>query len=370
MLLNALIFSSPEPQATDKQHEISSKPTVSLKFQMQQKIFVTGGTGFVGSYLLRYLIAKGYKQITALKRSNSPMDLVKEISDHIQWVDGDILDIPFLEKVLKGVDQIYHCAAMISFNQKDREKLFQINGEGTANIVNVALHSSIKKMVHVSSIAAIGKEKEDKWISENTKWQDSKMISNYGKSKYAAEMEVWRGIAEGLNAAILNPSLIIGSGFWDRGTGDIFRLYANGFPFYSSGIGGLVDVRDVAKFAIQLMESDIQEERFIVSAENMAYKDLFSQIAALSESKKPSILINKWMSSLGWRVEAFRSWITRGKPTVTRESVRSANNQSHFNNQKSLDTFGFAYTPIDQTIKETVAQYLKSKGKPVVLPLN
>ena len=209
---------------------------------MQQKIFVTGGTGFVGAYLLRYLVAKGDQQITALKRPNSPMHLVKAINDQINWVEGDILDVPFLEEAMKGIDQVYHCAALISFAPQDEERMMKINGEGTANIVNIALYNGVKKLVYMSSIAAIGKEKDKKQVTEVTTWKEDKRTSNYGKSKYAAEMEVWRGIAEGLNAAILNPSLIIGSGFWDRGTGEIFRLYANGFPFYSSGVGGLVAV--------------------------------------------------------------------------------------------------------------------------------
>jgi len=337
---------------------------------MKQKIFVTGGTGFVGSYLLRYLIAKGYQRIIALKRPNSPMELVKEVGDKINWVEGDILDVPFLEEVMKGVDQVYHCAAMISFDPQDKAQMLQINGEGTANIVNIALYNGVKKLVHISSIAAIGKEKDDKQITELTKWKEDKLTSNYAKSKYAAEMEVWRGIAEGLNAAILNPSLIIGSGFWDRGTGALFRMYANGFSFYSNGSGGMVDVRDVARFAIQIMEKEVQEERFIVSAENMAYRDLFNQIAKLAKQKQPSIPINKWISSAGWRVEKIRSLLTGKKPTITKESIRSAANQSYYNNQKSIDTFGFSYTPIQQTIEETVKQYLDSEGQPMVLPLN
>jgi len=223
-----------------------------------QKIFVTGGTGFVGSYLLRYLVQQGQEHIKAIKRANSSMALVESIKDKIQWVEGDILDVPFLEQEMEGITQVYHCAAVVSFEPKLAAEMREVNIEGTANMVNIA--------------------KPKEWQDENTKWKEDKNNSNYGKSKYRAEMEVWRGIMEGLNAAIICPSLILGSGFWNSGTGNIFRLYGNGFPFYAGGISGLVDVRDVAKAAIQLMESAIQEERFVVSGENLAYKDLFTQI--------------------------------------------------------------------------------------------
>ncbi len=337
---------------------------------MQQKIFVTGGTGFLGAYLLRYLVAKGYQNITALKRPNSPMDLVSPISKQIRWVEGNILDVPMLEAVMKDVDQVYHCAAMVSFNQKDKEQMFEVNGGGTANVVNIALHYNIQKLVHISSIAAIGKEKDQQVTTEATKWKEDGTTSSYAKSKYAAEMEVWRGIAEGLNAAILNPSLILGSGFWDRGSGKIFKLYANGFPFFSDGIGGMVDVRDVAKCAILLMESDIEKERFIINGENKVYKDLFVQIATLARKKPPQFQIKKWMMEIGWRLDRVRSFISGRAPTFTKESTKNAGVKRFYANQKSIDAFNIAYTPIQETIEATVKQYLEGKGQPMILPLN
>ena len=336
---------------------------------MQQKIFVTGGTGFLGAYLLRYLVAKGYQNITALKRPNSPMDLVSPISKQIQWVEGDILDVPILEQIMKDVDQIYHCAAMVSFNPADKAQMLEINGTGTANIVNIALHYNIQKLVHISSIAAIGKEKDQQFITEATKWKEDATTTSYAKSKYVAEMEVWRGIAEGLKAAILNPSLILGSGFWDRGSGRIFKLYANGFPFFSGGIAGMVDVRDVAKCAIFLMESDIEKERFIINGENRAYRDLFTQIATEAGKKPPQFQINKWMMEVGWRLDKVRSFLTGRVPTVSKESIKNAGARRVYINQKSIDAFNIAYTPIQETVEATVKQYLDGKGQPMILPL-
>ena len=338
-----------------------------------QKIFVTGGTGFVGSYLLRYLVQQGHEHIKAVKRTNSSMALVESVKDKIEWVEGDILDIPFLEQEMEGITQVYHCAALVSFEPKAAAKMKTVNIEGTANMVNIALYHQIEKMVYISSVAALGTSKPKEWQDENTKWKEDKNNSNYGKSKYRAEMEVWRGIMEGLTAAIISPSLILGSGFWNSGTGNIFRLYGNGFPFYAGGISGLVDVRDVAKAAIQLMESAIQEERFVVSGENLAYKDLFTQIASAAGVKPPAYPVNSLLTGIGWRLEWLKSSLTGTPPTITKESARSAANQTYYRNQKSIDLLNFQYTPIAQTIQETVQQFKQAQQNglsPMYLPLN
>ena len=339
----------------------------------QPKIFVTGGTGFVGAYLLRYLVQKGYTEVRALRRPTSKMDLVESVQDQIEWVEGDILNLPFLEEVLVGIDQVYHCAAMISFVPSEADRMLQVNETGTENIVNTSLLLGVKKLVHLSSIAAIGREQYGKAISENTKWQTEKLNSNYAKSKYAAEMQVWRGIAEGLNAAILNPSVILGSGFWESGSTEIFNLYGKGFPFYSDGVNGFVDVRDVAKLAILLMNSDITAERFLVSAENLSFQKVFNLISAKAGVKAPYFKINTLLSGISWRLIWVLSKITGKAPSITKETVQSALGIHHYDNQKSIATFNYTYTPIEQTIDETVAQFLaaqKESGKARVLPLN
>lgn len=339
---------------------------------MQQKIFVTGGTGFLGSYLLRYLVHQGYKNIRAMKRTNSPMDLVKSIENQIEWVEGDILDLVFLEEIMTDIDQVYHVAAMISFDPSQASKMLAINEIGTENIVNTCLFHKVKKLVHISSIAAIGREQFGKAISEETKWQDGKQNSNYAKSKYAAEMQVWRGIAEGLNAAILNPSVILGSGFWDSGSTEIFNLYGKGFPFYSNGQNGFVDVRDVAKLAIQLMESTIAAERYILNAENLPFRKVFNLISEAAGVTLPYLKINKLLAGIGWRLIWVLSKITGKAPTITRESVQSALGNHHYDNQKSLATFDFQYTPIEQTISEVMTQFVtakKNNKSSMVLPL-
>lgn len=339
---------------------------------MNQKIFVTGGTGFVGSYLLRYLVQQGYKNIRALKRSTSQMDLVDTIQDKIEWVEGDILDLPFLEEVMIGIDQVYHCAAMISFDPSEAAKMLQINEMGTENIVNTSILLKVKRLVHISSIAAVGREKYGEIITEKTAWQKDETTSNYSYSKYASEMQVWRGIAEGLEAVILNPSVILGSGFWDQGSSKIFKLYGNGFPFYSNGQNGFVDVRDVARLAILAMESTISEQRFIVNGANRPFQKIFNQISEQAKVKKPTWQINPLMAGIAWRLAWLQAKITGKSPTLTKESVQSALGNHQYSNQKSVDAFSFKYTPIEQTIKETVEQFLASKknnAKAMILPL-
>src|SRR6185295_8650851 len=177
-------------------------------------ILVTGGTGFLGMQLLRELVKRGEK-VRAIKRSGSTSFLEEEFTRQIEWVEGDVLHIPALEEAMSDCEKVYHCAAVVSFLPKDHERIMKVNVEGTANVVNVALEKKIKKLVHVSSVAAIGSSRNDEVVNESTEWESGN--SNYALSKFLGEREVWRGIAEGLNAVIVNPSLIIGAGNWNEG---------------------------------------------------------------------------------------------------------------------------------------------------------
>jgi nucleoside-diphosphate-sugar epimerase len=324
-------------------------------------IFVTGGTGFLGSYLLRYLVKKGYQNIKALKRKNSSLALVEEVKDRIQWIDGDLQDILSLELAMEGVDQVYHCAANVSFNKKEVKKMMRTNVEGTANIVNIALDFGIEKLVHISSIAALGRSKDQKNVDEKTPWQRDNANSNYAISKYLSEQEVWRGIAEGLPAAILNPSVIIGSGFWDVGTSQMFQEVWKGLRFYPVGASGFVDVRDVALLAIKLMESDQIKERFIVNNKNCNYLEFFSEVAKKLNKKAPDIKVSPILRGLAWRLDWLRSKFTGRPHLITKETANLVSNTFHYDNSKSIQTFDYRYIPFEKSLTDITDQFIESK---------
>ncbi len=324
-------------------------------------IFVTGGTGFLGSYLLRYLVKKGYQNIRALKRENSSLALVEEVKNRIQWIDGDLQDILSLELAMDGVEQVYHCAAMVSFDKKEVKKMMRTNVEGTANIVNIALDFGIEKLVHVSSIAALGRSKDQKNVDEKTPWQRDNANSNYAISKYLSEQEVWRGIAEGLPAAILNPAVIIGSGFWENGTSQMFQEVWKGLRFYPIGSSGFVDVRDVALLAIKLMESDQIKERFIINNENCNYLEFFSEVAKKLNKKAPDIKVSPILTGLAWRLDWLRSKFTGRPHLITKETANLVSNTFHYDNSKSIQAFDYRYIPFEKTLMDIADQFIESK---------
>ena len=336
-------------------------------------ILVTGATGFVGAYLLRYLLAEGYTNIRAMRRKSSNMALVAEIEDKVEWVVGDILDIIFLEEVFKGVKQVYHSAAVISMAPADEAMMRQVNIEGTANVVNAALYAGIEKMVFLSSIASIGRTKNVIHIDEKTRWEESKYNSSYAISKMQAEQEVWRGIAEGLNAAIINPGVILGSGFWMQGTCVTFSQVWKGLMVYPGGASGYVDVRDIARMCITLMEKEVKSERYIAVGENLSYQQLFTMVAQSLGKKPPMIKLPVWLGEIAWRLIWVFSAITRIKPMLTKEMVQLTARTYIYDSSKSVEQLGFKYTPIKQCVEQTSAQLIEASKQdfiPKILPLN
>jgi dihydroflavonol-4-reductase len=323
-------------------------------------ILVTGGSGLVGNELIRQLLAKGksvraiYNK-TPLAHFNSPL---------LQQVHCDILDVIGLEEAMQGITQVYHCAAIVSYDPGQAANLYKINVEGTANVVNAALDAGIKKFVHVSSVAALGRI-DDKPVTETTNWTEENNKSIYGKSKYFGELEVWRGVSEGLDAVIVNPSLILGAGDWNSGSSKIFKSLYDEFPWYTDGIAGFVDVRDVARAMIELMESDVVNQRFIISAENRSFKDVFTLIAKAFGKKEPRKQVTPFLASVVWRLEAVKALFSGQTPLVTKETAASAQAKVTFDTSK-LNKFlpAFTYTPIEETVTYTaraLQQKLNSK---------
>lgn len=325
-----------------------------------QKIFITGGTGFLGSYILRKLVKRGY-QVRALKRPTSRMHLVEDVKDQVEWVEGDILDIPALEDAMEDIDVVYHGAAIVSFAPKDRKRMLQINVEGTANVVNVALYRNIKKLGYVSSIAAIGRLPDSHLVDENTKWENNKINTQYAISKYLAEQEVWRGTVEGLPAVMINPTIIVGAGYWNETSVKLFKQIDEGLKFYTEGETGFVDVRDTAEILIRLVESEIQNERYVVNAENMAYRNFMENIAIALDKQPPSIKATPTMREIVWRIEWLRYKLTGRNPLITKETAKMAANKYQYINKKIVDTLDYQFKPINTSIKETAEVLQKSK---------
>ncbi|MBK7557502.1 MAG: NAD-dependent epimerase/dehydratase family protein [Chitinophagaceae bacterium] len=313
-------------------------------------ILVTGGAGLLGKALITELLLAG-KPVRAIYHKTQLADFNDE---NLQQVQCDILDVVGLEEAMQGVQQVYHCAAIITFNPKRRQEMFKINIEGTANMVNAALDAGVQKMLYVSSVAALGRLREDKMVDETMNWTEETSNSSYGQSKYLAEMQVWRGIGEGLDAVMVNPVIILGPGDWNGGSSQIFKNVYNEFPWYADGITGFVDVRDVVKAMMQLMNSPVTAERFIISAENRSYDDVFNLIAKAFGKKPPHKKVTRGIAKMVWRLEAIKSYFTGKDPLVTRETAATAMAKVHFDNRK-LTRFlpGFTYRKIEESIADT-----------------
>jgi len=316
-------------------------------------ILVTGATGFLGSELISQLIPQG-KKLRALKRDNSVIPSLLKDNPLIDWVVADINDVATLEDVFEDITQVYHCAALVSFNPKDKTELLKVNIEGTSNIVNLctAYHA---RLIHVSSVAALGEPKKGKQITENDYWEYDAKAHSYAISKYEGEMEVWRGIAEGLDAVIVNPSVIIGANAGFKGSGAIFKLVKDGLSFYTKGATGIVDVEDVAKSMIALMDSEITGERFTISSENYHYEQFFAEIAKGFGIAAPAKEAKPWMLGIAWRAAKLASFFTGKVASLTSDAAKSSLNASYYNNDKIINTIDIKFKPLQQSIQETCA---------------
>lgn len=331
-------------------------------------ILITGATGLVGSYLLHSLLLKGEKvraflyNRKSLERTRNIFNCLgsntDELINRVEWVEGDVLDVLAVNDAMKGIDTVYHCAAIVSFNPLDKELMMNVNVNGTANIVNAALYEGVKKLCHVSSIAALGRTDDSNMIDENSEWRNSVYNSRYARTKYMAEREVWRANAEGLPVIIVNPSIILGYGHPEKGSTRMFRTIYKMSKFYGRGTNGFVDVRDVTEAMIMLMESEIVNERFVVSAGNFTYREIFGMIADAFNKPRPNMVLPDVALDLVWRFEAIRSQLTKDKPLITKETARTSKNRYLYSGEKLTRTLNFKYRPIEDTIS-TVCKLMK-----------
>ncbi len=320
-------------------------------------ILVTGGAGLLGSTLIKILLANGKKVRATFNNTSLQIAAHPNFSE----IKCDILDVYALEDAMQDVIEVFHCAAIVSFAPKDSQKLYKINVEGTANVVNACLNAGVRKLVHVSSVAALGRALVGTYIKENTAWNDDLLTSLYGHSKYLGELEVWRGVAEGLNAVVINPTIILGAGNWNEGSTKLFKQVYDGFNYYTTGINGFVDVKDVAKIMIQLMDADITAEKFIVSAENATYETILKGIALGFGKKLPSKKITPLLAAIGWRAAAIKSKFTNEEPLITKETAKTSLAATMYDNSKLLNMLpNFKYQSLGDTIKN-ICSDLKNK---------
>lgn len=336
-------------------------------------IFVTGGTGMVGAHLLYDLVSRGEK-VRALKRPGSSIQRAEKIFSYysteylslmrnIEWVEGDLLAKESLRDLLAGVDQIYHAAAMVSFDPRDRDTIIHNNCVGTANLVDLALSFEIPRFCHVSSISAIGLPPEGFKANEDHPWRNNRDHSAYAESKYLSEMEVWRACFQGLDVVIVNPSVILGPDNWNSGSSMMFKTAWKGLRFYTKGGTGFVDVRDVTAAMQRLMDDDaweiVKNQRYILNAENVPFRELFNQIADSLHVKRPEILASESLLKIACRLSALKSFFTGTRPAITNEIVNSANKLSFYDGSKICRTIGFGYTPVETSIRKIARLFLK-----------
>jgi len=319
-------------------------------------ILVTGGTGFLGSELIKQLTDNGLA-VRALRRKNSKIPPIIQNIKLLDWFEADINEPATLEEAFIGITKVFHCAAFVSLNSKDKKQLFHVNIDGTSNIVNLCIEYNCR-LLHVSSVAALGEAKKGRQITEKDFWEYDSKAHAYGLSKYESEMEVWRGITEGLDAVIANPSIIIGKNAGFEGSGAIFKLIKGGFPFYTDGASGFVDVEDVAKAMILLMEASTSAERYIISSDNIHYQDLFAAIAKGFKVEPPKKEAKAWMLGIAWRALKFFSLFTGAQPSVTKDTATSSLALSYYSNEKVIEATGIQFKPIEQSIKEITASLI------------
>lgn len=332
-------------------------------------ILVTGASGLVGSHLLFQLLEKGLA-VRALIRTEDSVAKIRSVFDYycdtpddliqkVSWAYGDVTDMQSLYEAFIGVSKVYHCAAYISFSKRHLHHMETVNVTGTSNVVNICLQNAVDKLVHVSSIAAVGKTKGRALVSEEDKWPQGD-ISPYALTKTKSELEIWRGISEGLCAVIVNPSVILGPGNWQSGSGKLFSQTNKGMLFYTSGSTGFVDVRDVVEIMQMLMMSDIQAERFILNAENMHYRDLFVRIAKCLGVNAPKCYAKPALMGIAWRIERVLEFLLGRAPTLTRFSARSAYAEQQYSSEKVQKILNYSFKSIDDAIEHAAKMFLKS----------
>jgi nucleoside-diphosphate-sugar epimerase len=319
-------------------------------------ILITGATGLLGSQLVRRFADAGLPVI-AFHRQGSDTTCLREYQSRITWRTGDVTDATSIQEAMEGVTGVVHAAAYVSFNPREAKKVEEINVVGTRVMVNAALRCGVKRFVHISSVAALGRTKDQTRITEENKWAENTINSTYAKSKYKAELEVFRGQQEGLSTVMVNPSVILGTSDWNKSSSKIFNYVWKQRPFYTDGFINYVDARDIAEVVFQLYTTGIEGERFILNAGHMAYHPFLSAIATRMNRKAPSLKLSKTgLRVLAW-LENIRAHATGAEPLITRETARFAGTEFYYDTGKLRNALKFSFRPLDDTLDWCCAHY-------------
>ena len=321
----------------------------------------------MGAHVLDALLTEG-RSVRALLRKSSDTSIVKRILEHyhpdgaerfqrIQWVEGDLFDVDALREAMQGVDHVYHCAAMVSFDPRDARELLRTNVEGTASVVDAALDSGVKRLCHVSSTATIGGGLDGGIGDETKPFVQDKNSSGYAISKADAELEVYRGIAEGLNAVMVNPCVVFGPGQHGRSTMTMIDRVSKGSRFFPGGTNAVVDARDVATAMTRLITEGGIGERYLLIGEEISYQRLFTLIAQSAGKPAPSMKLPAWALELGWRAEGLRT-LFGGRPLITRNTARTASRVRHYDGSKSERLLGMRFRSAEEAVAN-VADFLR-----------
>lgn len=320
-------------------------------------VAVTGANGLLGSFIIRKLIEYN-EPFIAIKRMGSDTSLLDDINEKIKWVDADILDVVALNEAFKEVTRVIHTAAIVSFNPKRAKEVLNINVQGTRNVVNACLELGIKRLVHISSVAALGRQKGQKLITEDNKWTESAQNSVYAKSKYLAELEVFRGQEEGISTVIINPSLILAEANWNISSAQLFKYAWQEKPFFIDGYVNYVDVKDVSELTYRLLTGDAEGTRFIASAGKITYKEFFEILAKEFNKKAPSVKLKSGVLRVAAFIETSVAQLRGTEPRLTKETARLAGSEFLFANQKIRNLLNFEFLPIDETLQRCCRYYI------------
>ena len=316
-------------------------------------ILVTGGTGQIGSRLLLNLTKNKAYKVRAIYRNTQSLEKIRQLFvkhsdsgaaqfDTIEWVQADLSNIPALEKAFEGVTFVFHCAGLISFQPQDFDKLIEVNVQGTANIVNLSIDFGVKKLCYVSSVATLSTLPHTP-IDEENDWNNEDNNTDYAISKHGAEMEVWRGSQEGLPVVIVNPSVVLGGDFADRGSGLLYKKVADGLRYYPAGATGFVGVDDVVRAMVQLQFSEVAGERFVLNAENLTYKAILERIAKQLGVKAPTKCVSHQMLRFLARLDGVLSFLHLKKRTLTLASADALGTVTTYNGEKIKKYIDFNY---------------------------